>query len=81
MKITSIKQQVKRAGRYSIFVEGRYAFSLSAASLLDSKLSIGQDLSRQQVRELEQASSDDKLYNNVLRYLAIRSRSNWEVET
>jgi regulatory protein len=81
MKITSIKQQVKRAGRYSIFVEGRYAFSLSAASLLDSKLSIGQDLSRQQIRELEQASSDDKLYNNVLRYLAIRSRSQWEIET
>jgi|SRR5579884_2426347 len=81
MKITAIKQQAKRADRYSIFVDDRYAFSLSDAALLESKLTIGQELTAQQVRELKQASADDKLYNNALRYTAMRPRSKWEIET
>ncbi|MDP9129905.1 MAG: RecX family transcriptional regulator [Candidatus Binatota bacterium] len=81
MKITGIKQQVKRTGRYSVFVDDKYSFSLSDTALLDSKLSVGQELDHQQVRELKQASSDDKLYNNTLRYIAIRPRTKWEIET
>jgi regulatory protein len=80
MKITSIKQQVKRAGRYSIFVDGKYAFSLGDTALLDSKLTPGQELTAGQVREYKQLSSNDKLYNLVLRYVAIRPRSRWEIE-
>ncbi len=81
MKITSIKAQVKRPGRYSIFVDGKYEFSLSDTALLDSKLVNGQELTKQQLREFKQASADDKLYGNVLGYLAIRPRSRWEVTT
>ena len=81
MKITAIKQQIKRAGRYSIFVDGKYEFSLSDTALLDSKLVPGQELDQQQLREFKQASVDDKLYNNTLGYLAIRPRSRWEIET
>jgi len=80
MKITSIKQQVKRATRYSVFIDDKYAFSLSDTALLDSKLVPGQELSQEQIRELKQASVDDKLYNNTLRYIAIRPRSRWEIE-
>jgi regulatory protein len=80
MKITSIKQQAKRATRYSVFIDGKYAFSLSDTALLDSKLVPGQELSQEQIRELKQASVDDKLYNNTLRYIAIRPRSRWEIE-
>jgi regulatory protein len=80
MKITSIKSQVKRAGRYSVFVDDKYSFSLSDTALLDSKLVTGQELSRQQVKELKQASVDDKLYNLTLRYIALRPRSQWEME-
>jgi len=79
MKVTSIKSQVKRAGRYSIFVDGKYEFSLSDTALLDSKLANGQELSQAQLREFKQVSVDDKLYNNVLGYLAIRPRTDWEI--
>lgn len=81
MKITAIKSQVRRQGRYSIFVEGKYSFSLSDMALLEAKLAVGQELSQAQVRELKQASVDDKLYNLTLGYLAIRPRSSWEIET
>jgi regulatory protein len=80
MKITSIKQQVKRAGRYSIFVDDEYSFSLSENALLESKLASGQELTRQQVEEYKQLSTDDKLYNQALRYVAMRPRTRWEIE-
>lgn len=79
MKITGIKQQVKRAGRYSVFVDGKYVFSLSEVALLDSKLASGQELSKQQVVDYKRLSADDKLYNQTLRYVALRPRSQWEI--
>lgn len=80
MKITSIKQQVKRPDRYSIFVDGKYEFSLSDTALLESKLATGQELTKGQVREYKQLSADDKLYNLTLRYVVLRPRSRWEIE-
>lgn len=80
MKITAIKQQVKRADRYSVFVDRKYEFSLSDMALLESKLAAGQELTEGQVRDFKQLSADDKVYNNVLRFLAIRPRSRWEIE-
>ncbi len=80
MKITSIKQQVKRAGRYSVFVDGEYSFSLSESALLDSKINSGQDLTPQQVSDFQQLSADDKIYNQTLRYIALRPRTKWEIE-
>lgn len=79
MKITGIKQQVKRQGRYSVFVEGNYAFSLSETALLESKLVNGQELTEARVRELKQTSIDDKMYNNALAYAVLRPRSVWEM--
>ncbi|HTB49259.1 MAG TPA: RecX family transcriptional regulator [Verrucomicrobiae bacterium] len=81
MKVTSIKQQVKRTGRYSIFVDGRYSFSLGESALLESKLASGQELSKAQLGEYKKLSNEDKLYNQVLRYVAMRPRTQWEIET
>lgn len=81
MKITSIKPQVKNKGRYSIFIDGQYSFSLSETALLESKISTNQELDEQEVIEYRQLSQDDKLYAQALRYVAIRRRTEWEVET
>ena len=80
MKITAIRQQVKRQGRYSLYVEGKYAFSLSDDALLESKLTVGHELSESQLGELKQLSDDDKAYNNALAYTMLRPRSMWEME-
>ncbi|HEX7368549.1 MAG TPA: RecX family transcriptional regulator [Candidatus Saccharimonadales bacterium] len=81
MKITGITQQQKRQGRYSIFVDGRYAFSLSESALLDSHVASGQELTPAQVKKYKQLSADDKLYNLALRYAVMRPHSRWELET
>src|SRR6266436_923247 len=81
MKVTAIKAQVKRAGRFSIFVDDKYSFSLSDTALLEHKLFVGRELDASEVKQLKQASSDDKLYGNVLRYVAMRPRSEWEIRS
>lgn len=81
MKITKITQQVKRADRYSVYVDEKYTFSLSESMLLESKIASGQELTRQQLEEFKQLSADDKLYNRALRYVAMRPRTQWEVQT
>lgn len=81
MKITRIVQQQKRTDRYSVFVDDKYSFSLSESALLESKIHSGQELSKQQVGEFKKLSSDDKLYNQTLRYVAMRPRTRWEIET
>lgn len=80
MKITSIKQQVKRRDRYSIFVDEKYAFSLSESGLLAHRLASGQELDKAQLEALREASCTDKAYGNALRYVAMRPRSEWEME-
>lgn len=81
MKITGIKSQVRRAGRYSIFVDEKYSFSLSDTALLDSKIVVGQEISQTELKDFLQLSADDKVYGQVLGYIALRPRSAWEIET
>ena len=79
MKITAIKAQVKRSGRYSIFVDGKYSFSLSEAELLHTQLAANQELTQQRLAELKDAANVDKAFGRALNLLARRPRSEWEL--
>lgn len=79
MIVTAIKQQERLKGRYSIYVDGKYAFSLSADALLDAKLHNGQELDEQQLKTYKKLSQDDKAYGLALAYVARRIRSEWEL--
>lgn len=81
MKITKISQQVKRANRYSVFVDETYSFSLSETALLDSGIASGRELTPTEVETFKQLSQDDKLYGQALRYVAMRSHTTWEVHS
>lgn len=81
MKITEIKPQVRRPGRYAIFIDSAYVLSLSDTALLAQKLVPGQELTSEEVEILKQIADEDKLYALVLRYVALRMRSVWEVQT
>lgn len=80
MKITKITVQVKNQGRYSVFVDEKYAFSLSDTALLDSHLVPGQELTDEELDRWKQASLDDKVLGRALQYAMIRPRSRWEME-
>ena len=80
MHITAIKQQVKQPDRYSVFVDGKFAFGVSAGALLELRLAEGQELTGEELSSLKKASADDKAYGNALRYAVMRPRSVWEME-
>lgn len=79
MIVTDIKQQVKRAGRYSIYFDSKYLFSLSETELLRSGIRIGKEYSKSEIEDLQQTAVSDKAYMRALDYLAMRPRSQWEV--
>ena len=79
MIITAIKQQERLKGRYSIYVDGAYAFSLSADALLAAKIAQGQVLEPAELKAFKKLSADDKAYGLALAYVARRMRSRHEL--
>jgi regulatory protein len=79
MKITAIKQQERQKGRYNVYVDEKYAFSLSADALLAEKIVPGQSLDEAQLKTYKKLSADDKAYGLALAYVARRVRSEWEL--
>ncbi len=79
MKITVIKKQVKRSDRYSIYIDNKYAFSLSELELINSGLRLNQELSQEELKNLTETAKLDKAYDRVLNYVALRVRSEWEL--
>jgi regulatory protein len=79
MVITAIKQQERLKGRYSLYVDGKYAFSLSADALLAERLVTGQELGTEQLTAYKKLSADDKAYGLALNYIVRRQRSHFEL--
>lgn len=79
MKITDIKQQVKRQDRYSVYIDKKYSFSLSEGELLKAGLRIGQEFSEQELDELRQKAETDKAMMRAYDQLSRRARSEWEM--
>jgi len=79
MKITDIKQQVKRKDRYSIFIDGKYSFALSESGLLSADIKIGQELSERDLANLKQNATEDKGVYRVLDLISRRPRSEGEI--
>ena len=78
MKITSIKQQVKNPERVSIFVDGKYEFSLSLDELVKYKLKNDQELDKLDVKKFKKISADGKLRARALEWLLNRPHSERE---
>lgn len=79
MKITAIKQQLKRADRYSIYVDGKYSFSLGENELLKLGLHSGQEITEKKLKNYQGESDYGKLFDKTLNLLSFRLRSEWEL--
>jgi len=78
MKITALKQQVKNAGRVSVFVDSKYEFSLSLDELVKYKLKNGDELEKADVKKFKKISADGKLRARALEWLLNRPHSERE---
>lgn len=78
MKITSIRQQAKNPERVSLFVDGKYSFSLSLDELLKYKLKNNDELNAGDVKKFKKLSADGKLRIRALEWLLNRPHSERE---
>ena len=80
LTITAIKAQVKNPDRVSVFVNEKYAFSLTHTQLLEQKIHSGLEIDEVRLEALKKASDFGKAYERILNYVMIRPRSRKEVE-
>lgn len=78
MLVTDIKLQVKNSNRVSIYLDGRYSFSLTVDQLASFNFKKGDDLSLEEVEAYKDESSYGKLKAVALDYLLLRTRSKKE---
>lgn len=79
MSITSIKQQLKNTERVSVYINGRYAFSLSLDELLNERLKVGDTIDEPRLKTLKKISSEGKLKSQTLNWLMLRPHSEREL--
>jgi regulatory protein len=79
MKITKIARQVKRADRYSVYLDGKYSFSLGEGELLKLGLHSGQELTEEELASFRDESDYGKWFDKTLNLLSYRMRSEWEL--
>ena len=78
MKITSIKQQVKNDSRVSIFVDGKYSFSLTLDQLLEEKIKKDDEIDESRLKKLKKLSDEGKLKTRSMEWLMNRPHSTKE---
>ena len=77
-RITDLKQGVKNPNRVNVFVDNEFAFSLDVAQVVDYKVKVGREISKEEFDELKNASEFGKLYQRALEWVLIRPRSERE---
>lgn len=78
--ITSIKPQGQRENRFNVFLDGKFAFSLPAEVLIAAKIKDGMELNQEQVNNLVKQNDFSLIFDKVLKFLAVRPRSEFEID-
>lgn len=78
MIITKVSAQ-RRAGRYNIFLDGKYAFSASEKTVAEFILLKGKELNQAQIVKIEQFDADAKASDLAAHFLSYEPRTIFEV--
>jgi len=79
MKITDIKRQKRNESCFSVYVDGKYSFTLTDLELSSSGLRAGQDLNADELAGWQKQSGSGRAFALALRYVGLRPRSRREV--
>ncbi|MCD7856119.1 MAG: RecX family transcriptional regulator [Clostridiales bacterium] len=80
MIITDIQKQKHKEGRYSVFIDGEFAFGIDGVDLLWYKLETGKVVSPELLNEITVTNAYIKAKNSALKFLGYRMRSRKEIE-
>jgi regulatory protein len=76
-KITALKVQARNKNRVNVYLDGEFAFGLVKIEAV--RLRLGQELSGADVERLKQADTAETAYEQALKFISYRPRSESEV--
>lgn len=79
MKITKISPAIKTEGRYNIYVDDKYSFSLDEVQLASLNLKKNDEIDAEQLDQLKNESDFGKNYVRALDLISRRPRSQREI--
>lgn len=79
MRITKVAPAARTAGRYNVFVDGHYSFSLDEFQLVQYSLHSGQEIDEAKLAELQAESNFGKNYTRAVDLISRRLRSEREI--
>lgn len=74
-RVTKLTAGVRDPNRVNVFLDGRFAFSLDVAQVVDLGIKVDQELSPERLTELRDASEFGKLYQRTLEWVLTRPHS------
>ncbi|MCC7358859.1 MAG: RecX family transcriptional regulator [Anaerolineales bacterium] len=77
MKVTALRLQARNKARVNVYLDGKYGFPL--AKIVAARLRIGQELDEAAIARLRGTDDEEKAYEQALKFLAPRMRSEAEV--
>ena len=77
--ISKLKKQ-KTSNRVNVFLNNKFSFSLTPDEVYRHHLSVGQKLTKEQIKNLSLKSFQEKLFFKVLNFLSYRPRSEKEIK-
>jgi len=80
MQISDIKLQVRNDNRASVYVDGKYSFSLTIEQINQLKIKIGNIYEASDIETFKKESRIGKAYLNAVIYCMLRPRSQKEVK-
>ena len=75
IQITKLAPGVKDSNRVNVFLNGRFAFSLDVAQVVDLGVKAKQNITVERLKELRDASEFGKLYQRTLEWVLTRPHS------
>lgn len=78
-EITSIEPQKKKAGRFNIFLDGKFAFGVGEEAIIAGSLKEGKILSQDEIDRVLKKEEVVKLQDIAIRFLNFRPRSEKEI--
>jgi len=77
-RITALKVQKRNPNRVNVYLDGEYAFGL--ARVVAAWLTVGQELSADQVEKMRSQDTYEAAYQSALRLLSLRQRAEAEIK-
>lgn len=78
-KITDLKLALKDKNRVNVFVDHKFAFSLTVKQISELKIKIGNSYNEEEIRKIQASSDFGKLFQRSLEYALTRPHSEKEL--